>query len=205
MAEVGNYSEVSLANLALQYLGRGKFITAIDEDSQAARVMRHHLPYARDAVLRSYLWKFAQRRASLPANATAPAFEWAYAYDLPDDCLLLHTVFEANGMEWKVENRQVLCNISAPLPVKYTARVTDLASSDSLFFQALAARLASDSAVTITENSGKAQDMWQIYQAKLREARMVDSQEGQADSMPRGSWHDGRETGAFAPYSDWQG
>lgn len=205
MAEIGTYSEVGLANLALQMLGRGKFVTALDEDSQAARVMRLQMPYARDAVLRSYPWKFAQARAALPADETAPAFEWAYSYTLPSDCVLMHTIFNGDDLEWRVEGRKVLCNVSAPLYIKYTARVTDLAQSDPLFFQALAARLASDTAVTLTENSGKAQDLWQVYQAKLREARAMDSQEGQAEPMPRGSWHDGRVGHEFPPYNDWRG
>jgi hypothetical protein len=206
MAELGNYSEVSLANLALQYLGRGKFIVALDEDSQAARVMRQHLPYARDAVLRAYPWNFAQRRAAIAADATAPDFEFSYSYTLPDDCLWCHTVYGGSTQDWKVEGRKVYTNMSAPLQIKYTARVTDLAGADPLFFQALAARLGSDCATTLTESGGKANDLWQVYQAKLREARAVDAQEGQAERFPQGSWHDGRITNdQFAPYADWDG
>lgn len=205
MAEIANYSEVSVANLALQALGRGKFITALDEDSQAARTIRLHLPYCRDAVLRAYPWNFAQARAELAANAIAPAFEFANAYDLPDECLWCHTVYGAETIDWRVEGRQILTNVGAPIQIKYTRIITDLRSGDPLFFEALAARIASSCAVTLTENTGKAQDLWQMYQAKLREARAVDAQEGQADQMPNGSWHDGRVGNDFPPYSDWQG
>jgi hypothetical protein len=205
MAETGNYSEVSLANLALQMLGRGKFITSLDENDQAARVMRHHLPYVRDAVLRAYPWNFAQRRAELAETDTPPAFEFAHAYNLPEDCLWMHTVYEGNSYNWKIENGQILTDMGSPLYVKYTARVTDLASSDPLFFQALAARLAADCAVTITESVDKGANMFSIYQSKLREARAVDAQEGQPDGLPNGSWHDGRVQNEFAPYSDWRG
>lgn len=205
MAETGNYSETALANLALQMMGRGKFITALDEDSQAARVLRHQLPYARDAVLRAYPWNFAQRRKEIAASETAPAFEFSNAYDLPDDCLWCHTVYDGSAEDWKVENGQILTNMGSPLYIKYTARVTDLATSDPLFFQALAARLAADCAVTITESQDKAAEMWRVYTAKLREARAVDAQEGQPEALPNGSWHDGRVWNEFAPYSDWRG
>ena len=206
MAELGNYSEVSLANLALQYLGRGKFITALDEDSQAARVMRHQLPYTRDAVLRAYPWNFAQRRAQIAADAAAPDFEFAYSYPLPADCLWCHTVYGGNTQNWKVEGGKVYTDMSAPLEVKYTARVVDLASADPLFFQAVAARLGADCATSLTESAGKASDLWSVYQQKLREARMIDAQEGQPESLPQGSWHDGRlANSTFAPYADWDG
>jgi hypothetical protein len=205
MAELGNYSEVAVANLALQYMGRGAFITALDENTQAARVMRLQLPYARDAVLRAFPWNFAQRRAALPANATVPIFEFAAAYDLPNDCLWCHTVYGGDTWDWRVEGRQVLANIGAPLNIKYTSRITDLASADPLFFQALAARLGSDCAMSLTETASKANQLWQLYTSKLREARAVDSQEGQQDSMPDGSWSDGRMSDFFAPYNDWKG
>lgn len=205
MAETGSYSEVAIANMALLALGRGKFITSLTEDSQAARVIRHFLPYCRDAVLRAYPWNFAQRRASLPANETAPAFEYAYAYDLPSDCLWCHTVYEGDKEAWKVEGRQILTNMGAPLLIKYTTRVVDLAASDPLFATALATRIASDSAVALTETVGKAEALWQVYMAKLREARAIDAQEGQAEPMQPGTWHDARSAGTFPPYSDWQG
>jgi hypothetical protein len=206
MAELGDYSEVAIANLALQYLGRGRFITSLDEDSQAARVLRHHLPYARDAVLRAYPWNFAQARAELPADATAPVFEFTYAYTLPSDCLWCHTIYGANSKDWKIEGGKVLCDIGAPLQIKYTSRVVNFAAADPLFFQCLAARLASDCAVTLTESSDKGANLWQVYQSKLREARAVDAQEGQPERFPQGSWHDGRITNdQFAPYADWDG
>jgi hypothetical protein len=205
MAEIASYSEVAVANMALLALGRGKFITSLTEDSQAARVIRHFLPYCRDAVLRAYPWNFAQRRASLPALETAPAFEYAYAYTLPNDCLWMHTVYGGDAEAWKIEGGQILTNISAPLPVKYTLRVTDLASADPLFVNALASRIASDCAVALTETVGKAEALWSIYMAKLREARAIDAQEGQPDQMQNGSWHDARYAGSFPPYSDWQG
>lgn len=205
MAETGNFSEVSLANLALQMMGRGKFITALEEDSQAARVLRHQLPYARDAVLRAYPWNFAQRRAELAENETAPAFEYAHAYDLPNECLWCHTVYEGEANDWVVEGRQILTDLGSPIRIKYTARVMDLAVSDPMFFQALAARLASDCAVTITESVDKASELWRVYSMKLREARATDAQEGQPQQLPKGSWHDGRVMNDFPPYSDWRG
>lgn len=68
MPTLTSLSEVSICNLALQDLGRGLAITALDENSQAARVCRLRYPFARDACLRAYDWNFAAARASLPAS-----------------------------------------------------------------------------------------------------------------------------------------
>jgi hypothetical protein len=205
MAELSDYSEVTLANAALQLIGRGKFIVSLDEDSQAARIMRAALPVGRDAVLRAYPWNFAQGRAELTNDEVGPTFEFTYSYTLPTDCLWCHTVYEGNDQDWKVEGRKILTDMGSPIYIKYTKRITDLSASDPLFFDAVAARLAAQCAVSLSESTSKAAELWRMYQLKLREARAVDAQEGQAEAMPRGSWHDGRLANEFPPYSDWRG
>lgn len=205
MAELSDYSEVALANNALQLIGRGKFIVSLDEDSQAARIMRAALPTVRDAVLRAYPWNFAQARAEIAEDETAPLFEYAHAYTLPEDCLFCHTIYNGDDENWKVEGRKILTDMGAPIYIKYTRRVTDLAQSDPLFFDVLAARLAAQCAVSLSESTTKAAELWRLYNLKLRETRAVDAQEGQPDPLPRGTWHDGRIMGAFEPYSDWRG
>jgi hypothetical protein len=64
MPTLTELSEVAICNLALQDVGRGLSITALDENSQAARACRLRYPFARDACLRAYDWNFAAARAS---------------------------------------------------------------------------------------------------------------------------------------------
>jgi hypothetical protein len=205
MSTLGEYSEVAICNMALAELGRGLSITAMDEASTAARACKLHYPYARDAVLRSYDWNFAAARVELAANATVPAFEYAFAYDLPADCLLVRAVFEGEAEKWVVEGRQILTDMSAPIFVKYTRLVTDTAQFDPLFVVALSARLASEIAVKLSESVSRAQSLWQVYQAKLTEARRRDAQEGQPENLPHGDWLTSRNDGGFRPYRDWNG
>lgn len=205
MPTLGDYSEVSICNMALGSIGRSLRIVSLTEPSEAARACLSRYPFARDAVLRSYDWNFAGARASLPADGTPPAFEYAAQYQLPGDCLLVREVYEGNAEDWKVEGRKILTNMGAPLPIKYTAKVTDPAAFDPLFVDALAARLGSDLAVQLTESTSRAEALWKIYREKLVEARRRDSQEGQPDSFPRDSWVDSRNTGISKPYSDWKG
>lgn len=207
MAIIGEYSEVAIYNLALQEIGRGMRVTATDENTNAARTLTARYPYARDATLRAYDWNFATSRASLAANAVAPVYEFAFAYDLPADpfCLRVRNVFGANMTDWRVEGRQILTSFGSPIQIKYTSRVTSVGLMDPLFIATLACRLAAECAVTLAESSEKASNLWQVYTSKLREARGVDAQEGQADQLPDGSWADSRIMGSgyIPPYSDW--
>lgn len=205
MSTYGEYSEVAICNMALAEIGRGAMITSMDEASQAARACKLRYPYARDAVLRSYDWNFAAKRKELAAHSTAPAFEFARAFDLPDDCLIVRSVYEGEGANWVVENRQILTDMGAPIYIKYTYRCTDVAKFDPLFVAALAARIASDIAVNLSESVSRAQSLWQVYQAKLGEARRRDAQEGQPDQMPQGSWLDARQSSGVRGYRDWDG
>jgi hypothetical protein len=181
-------SEVAICNLALQDLGRGLMITALDENSQAARACRLRYPYARDACLRAYDWNFAGARASLAALAVAPAFGYAHAYQLPPDCLFVREVSDGDAYPWTVEGGKLLTDLSAPLSVTYTRAETNAALFDPLFAETLAARIAADVAVSLTESSGKAQALWQVYQAKLAEARRRDAQEGGSGRLVDLDW-----------------
>lgn len=202
MPTLGDYSEVAICNLALAGIGRGAQITSLDEASQAARACKVRYPFARDAVLRAYDWNFASKRAELPKNATAPSFEFANAYDLPADCLLVRSVYLGEADMWVVEGRQILTDLGDPIQIKYTKRETDTAVFDPLFVDTLAARIAADIAVQLTESAARAQQLWQLYQGKLVEARRRDAQEGQPESMPQGGWLDARN-GSGRAYNDW--
>ena len=203
MPTLGEYSEVAICNLALQEIGRGMMITALDEATQAARACKLRYPYARDATLRGYDWNFAGARAALAKSASAPAFEFANAYDLPADCLRVRAVLDGEADDWKVEGRQIVTDLGDPLQIKYTRRVIDPAQVDPLFVAALAARVAADVAISLSESTAKAQGLWQLYMGKLHEAWKNDAQEGQPDALPQGSWLGARFGNTGRPYSDW--
>ena len=152
MPTMGEYSEVAICNMALAEIGRGAQITSLDEASQAARACKLRYPYARDAVLRAYDWNFASRRVEIAKNPVAPPFEFANAYDLPADCLLVRSVFDGEAEKWVVEGRQILTDMGDPILVKYTAIVTDVGQFDALFVEALSARIGSDIAVQLSES-----------------------------------------------------
>jgi len=87
--------ETSIANLALAKLGISP-IMALTDDSKQAQFANRFYAQTRDEVLSSHRWNFAMRRDTLNRLATGPDFEWAFAYQLPTDCL---RVVQLNGYE----------------------------------------------------------------------------------------------------------
>ncbi|MEQ1756576.1 MAG: hypothetical protein ABL973_20845 [Micropepsaceae bacterium] len=205
MPTLGEYSEVAICNMALAEIGRGAEITSLDEAGQAARACRRRYPYARDAALRGYDWNFAARRAALPASSMTPLFGYASAFGLPADCLLVRRVNHCSAQRWEVEGRQILTDATAPLSITYTARITDPGLFDALFVDALATRLAADLCVQLSENTSRAQILFQLYQNKIAEARIRDAQEGDADHDMRSAWLDARFERGFVlqPGDEW--
>lgn len=192
MPAMGEYSEVAICNLALAEVGRGVEIVSLDEPSHAARACARRYPYARDAVLRSFDWNFAARRASLPALAAPPAFGRMTAFALPADCLLVRHVIDCADDAWEIEARTILADTQGPLRIAYTARITNPALFDVLFTDALVTRLAADLAVQLSDSPARATALQQLFREKLSAARARDTDEGTTPRSPRSAWLDAR-------------
>jgi hypothetical protein len=160
-----------------------------------------------DTVLAAHPWNFATRRAELSSLVYTPAYEFDYAFALPTDpyCLrVLRTEWEANGFSsaaiygfpgmhglypqtipWRIETvkindtlvRALLCNEST-CKIEFIARVDDVAQFSPLFVDCLAARLAAEISMSLTDNQNATQTMMNLYQMKLTEARIMDGFEG---------------------------
>jgi hypothetical protein len=78
----------ALANVVLLRIG-AKPITSITDASANAIKVNATWEYVRDEVLQLKNWKFAKSRIVLSASATAPIYEYDYAYPLPADYLRL--------------------------------------------------------------------------------------------------------------------
>ena len=128
-------SEVAICNLALQKLGAARITSLTQDDPNARECNAAYVP-TRDKLLRRYAWSFAKSRANLAAHATAPAFQYGYAFPLPTDFLRLILPADSS-IDWIVERhagrRAILSNDSGPLYIKYIALVTDPTEFDPLF------------------------------------------------------------------------
>lgn len=184
-------SETDICNLALTRLGEPT-ITSLSASSKGAQLGKLHYARTRDALLRSHPWNFSIKRAELSLASATPAFEFDYAFTLPSDCLkVIRTRWDADltqSAEYRIEGRTLLSN-SDTAAIEYIARITNPDQFDDLFVDLLAQRLAAEISMSITDNQALTKNLWEIYQAKLAEARTTDAQEGTPrDVVDAGDW-----------------
>ncbi len=169
-------SVVDICNGALNQLG-ATTILSLTEDSKNARLCNSRYTQIRDALFRTHPWNCLQKRIALAADTTAPAWGFSYAYTLPADCLRLLRILDYDS-NYKVEGRKILSNTST-MKILYVARITDANEYDELLRETLSAALSADIAFAVTSNNTTSTNMYNLFQDKLKDARFVDSTEGQ--------------------------
>jgi len=169
-------STVDICNGALNQLG-ATTILSLTEDSKNARLCNSRFTQVRDAVFRSHPWNCLQKRVELAADTTAPAWGFSYAYTLPADCLRLLRILDYDS-NYKVEGRKILSNTSS-MKILYIGRITDPNEYDESLRETLSAALGADIAFAVTSNNQTASNMYNLFQDKLKDARFIDSTEGQ--------------------------
>ena len=169
-------SVVDICNGALNQLG-ATTILSLTEDSKNARLCNSRYTQIRDALFRTHPWNCLQKRIALAADTTAPAWGFSYAYTLPADCLRLLRILDYDS-NYKVEGRKILSNTSS-MKILYVGRITDPNEYDELLRETLSASLGADIAFGVTSNNQTATNMYNLFQDKLKDARFVDSTEGQ--------------------------
>ena len=169
-------STVDICNGALNQLG-ATTILSLTEDSKNARLCNSRFTQVRDGVFRSHPWNCLQKRIELAQDTTAPAWGFSYAYTLPADCLRLLRILDYDS-NYKVEGRKILSNTET-MKILYVSRVTDPNEYDELLRETLSSSLAADIAFAVTSNNTTVTNMYNLFQDKLKDARFVDSTEGQ--------------------------
>ena len=179
-------SKVDLANEALLLLGANTITSFTDNDSNAVLVNRFYAS-ERDALLRSHRWNCALTTANLASLVDTPIIDWEYKFTLPTDpyCLRVLDVRTVTGdikLDFAVQGRELLTEESA-IDITYIQRLEDTMLYDSLLYQALVFRMAWKLAFPVPRSSTVMQQMAQLYDAIVRDARAVDSQEGTPETI----------------------
>ena len=173
-------SVIKICNMALSHLGCRR-IDSLEETSEEARAAALHYEPCRNEVLRGASWNFARRIVPL-ARLDKSVPGWSGVYQLPLDCLYVLDIYGAEGVSadrelFRLIGREVLCKREQPW-LEYISSQTDPATFDPLFASALACRVAAAMANTLTGNSSLKNQMIQLYQQSLGEARLADGTEG---------------------------
>lgn len=191
-------SEVALCNRALTILGQPLLISLADP-GRTAETMRLNYPLSRDAVLRSYPWNSATRRAVLAADPTAPAYEYARAFRLPADCLrVLDGEGDLDGATWRREGDMLLTDEGAPLRIRYIAQITDVGLFDALLCEAIATHLATMTGFAIAGTDSAVARARELHRDVMREARAIDAREqSQDEQLAADDWLNARLSGPW--------
>ncbi len=192
-------SDVAIANLALSRVGDAR-IASFEDNTVEARAIKAVYELTRDSEIYRHRWNFSARRESLAALSTTPVFGYAYAYQLPADCLRIHYVGEyypglslsnlnaSPRLDYRIEGRKILTDQAAPIMLLYGARITDPTQFDQAFVDALAYRLAMDVCQELTGSASKGEALKASYREAISEARRLDAIQDPPEAIADDTW-----------------
>lgn len=170
-------SEVQICSNALLLIG-SRTISSFTEEGDPPLIASNLWPTVRDAVLRSHPWNCAMKRVALAADATKPAFDWAFRYQLPGDFLRAWTLGrDDESPQWEIENGFILTDASICY-LRYIQLLSDVTKYDALLTLAMTSGMAAVMAYPITKSQSQQDAMVKLHQFHLKQARTVDGMEG---------------------------
>jgi len=190
-------TETKICSKALGRIGALRIDNVESDTSLQAIQCRLHYETTRDALLRSYWWRFASARAELETTDT-PDFEWDYAFDLPDDFLAMKSIYEGRFSDeslrsYALEGKLLLTNEST-MEIRYIKKVTDPTEFDSLFVELFVLQLALKLVGPLAGGAPKLQETLQkelaslIYTVKARDGQETNT----AGQYELETWNDAR-------------
>lgn len=185
-------------NVALQRIGATP-IVALNDGTPSANAADDVYEAIRDDLLRCHPWNFATKRKKLAQSATAPVFEFDYAYPLPSDWLRTISVHNNDAgygtflyrME-EVNNQRAIVTSSDSVWIRYVYQVTDPNKMSSDFREALSFSIARDLAIPLANSNTLFQLMSDKAERTLSRARSADAMGGFPELRPKGSWASSR-------------
>lgn len=176
-------------------------INSVTENSRSAKAVSRAYDPCRLALLRSYFWNFAIKRAQLVASATPPLFGRTNAFLVPGDFLMLAPLdqlyaFSGGGQisgpsqikDWQIEGNQIITDDPSPLMIRYIS--SDLTENlfDVSFAEALSADIAFNIAEEMTQSNAKVQNAGKMYDDAIKMARQRNAFENRPTQPPTDSY-----------------
>lgn len=170
---------VDICNLALDIMGEAPIASIDDPETEKEELMARWYDTTRRAVLRKYLWNFAQKWRVL-ARTGAGEGEYADAYALPNDFVRLNGVGEHKDRpyeEFELGEGVLYASKGNSISIRYNRDVTNVAKFDPLFVNLFALRLARATAFQITKKKTMVEIIDQLLKQAEPESASVDGQE----------------------------
>lgn len=177
---------IDCCNSALQRVGAAS-ILSLSDNSPEARACSVAYDSNRRDELRRHPWNFAIKRVVLAPDATAPTFDFKYAFSIPSDCLRVLRPNTAD-LDWQIEGRKILTNDSTVLNLRYVADIEDCAQWDASFYSVCAIALAIDIVEKLTQSNVKKKSLFDEYNDEIKVARRMDAIESGPGEAPDDDW-----------------
>lgn len=187
-------SDVEICNSALHKLGATR-ITSLSDGTKAAILCNDQYDRLRKEVLRAHPWNFSITFASLSATVNTPVWDkYSTEFLVPSDVLRVLDTDLPDGAIWEIGNnvdgnKVIFCNDDS-LKIRYIKDITNTTRFDSNFDETLAYRIAVDLAYSLMQSQTLVQNMYQLYQRELANARSFDAQEHSPDAVEAIQWTD---------------
>jgi hypothetical protein len=172
-------TQISVYREASRILGDYRIAT-LSDDSPTRYAFDDAWDRVVEYVLRAAYWKFALRTTTMDESAVEPVPGFDYVYDLPCDWLRTHALFFTDGgRELPFDARHQIIQIHTRRELPYIRYISsDYADPEvwpEHFAQAVACRLAFDTAERVTGNPAKQEQAMGLFQEQMSRALTVDA------------------------------
>lgn len=174
-------TDVSICSTALQLLG-DKEISAFTGSERATKCGAIY-PIIKEYVLRKHPWNCATKRVTLSTpDVTAPAFGFGNRFQLPTDFLRMLEVGDQNYKpDYMLEDGFILTD-EASINIRYIYKAAE-SKFDSLLTYAMVCAMKAALAYPVLESTSEKQVALQELKEALREAKTVDGQEDEPETL----------------------
>lgn len=179
-------TDVDICNLALGYLGTNPIVALADATTEARLCNAFYGP-VKLSLLEERNWTFAKHVWTANLLGALTNSKWVAEYLIPANCIRVHRVDDGSGaydIEWERVGDRIYTDQAAD-PI-YVEGVDDSVTENtfsSAFCFALAARLAAEICIPLTENTTLWQSMHQLAEKKLKEAAGSDGSQGKSEQV----------------------
>jgi len=163
-------SDIDMASNALQMIGATP-INSFDEPGSGAAVAKALFEPLLTAMLTRDYWRFAIKKQKLNLLSQTPLNEYKYAYQIPALICKIERVYQVAG--YKIFRDLIYTDI-LDIDIDYVYRM-DSTLIPAYFELAFTYKLASEFALSVTDDAGKNQLYEQKFRSAMAEAYAADA------------------------------
>ncbi len=171
------YTKIDICSRALVKLGAGAIASFNEVTAEAKACIQLYEPTL-ESLLSSYPWRFALEKKTLSRLNMKPVADYAYAYQLPNDCVRVLSAgngVKSSGLGYKIVQNTLHTN--APQVILSYIAKPDESAFPPFFANALIARLAAELCLPLTESTSRTDYMYKRAEEELKAAKLTDSQQ----------------------------